>query len=177
MLPTSGRVSGTGGRRPEPLLLQPNLIVASTVMAEFMGTLLLQLLAGSTNSPARAAAAYAGLSEWHTVHVCVTVSVNARISCGLAHTLCPCYAAGASFARHSGGHLNPALSLAAALSGHLTWFTCFVYVAAQVLHASRPARLPVDTQPCCMRDFSAGPCMMHRVHDASTVHAVTACAK
>jgi glycerol uptake facilitator-like aquaporin len=39
---------------------------------------------------------------------------------------------GASFARHSGGHLNPALSLAAALSGHLSWFTCFVYIVSQV---------------------------------------------
>jgi hypothetical protein len=41
------------------------MILASTAMAEFMGTMLLQLLAGSTNSPARAAAAYAGLSECH----------------------------------------------------------------------------------------------------------------
>lgn len=63
-------MSGTGTRggissrrRPEPLLLQPSMIVASSAMAEFMGTLLLQLLAGSTTIPARAAAAYAGLSK------------------------------------------------------------------------------------------------------------------
>lgn len=42
------------------------------------------------------------------------------------------YPAGASFARHSGGHLNPVLSLAAALSGHLTWFTTLIYIVAQV---------------------------------------------
>jgi hypothetical protein len=35
-------------------------------MAEFLGTMLLQLLAGSTSSPARAAAAYAGLSKHQT---------------------------------------------------------------------------------------------------------------
>jgi aquaporin TIP len=84
-------------------------------MAEFLGTMLLQLLAGSTSSPARAAAAYAGLS--------------------------------ASFARHSGGHLNPTLSVAAALSGHLTWFTCFVYVVAQIVGALAGAAIQVLITP------------------------------
>lgn len=54
---------GVARRRPEPLLLQPSLILASTAMAEFMGTLLLQLLAGSTINPLRAALAYTGLSK------------------------------------------------------------------------------------------------------------------
>jgi hypothetical protein len=102
MLPTSGRISSTGGgRHPVPLLLQPNLILISTAMAEFMGTLLLQLLAGSTNSPARAAAAYAGLSEcavWPSLsawaHACVSQAARSsstvtRVSL-IPHPHCPC---------------------------------------------------------------------------------------
>lgn len=61
MLPSSRMASRH--QKTQPFLLQPNLILASTAMAEFMGTMLLQLLAGSTNNPARAAAAYAGLSK------------------------------------------------------------------------------------------------------------------
>lgn len=57
-----------GSTRNQPFLLRPNLILASTAMAEFTGVMLLQLLAGSTNSPARAAAAYAGLSELWYLH-------------------------------------------------------------------------------------------------------------
>lgn len=38
----------------------------------------------------------------------------------------------ACFARHSGGHLNPAITLAAALSGHLGWVTAGIYMVAQV---------------------------------------------
>lgn len=76
MLPST-RI-GTRRERPEPLLLQPNLILASSASAEFMGTLLLQLLAGSTNSPARAAAAYAGLSKHGPMplHIAVHVWCN-----------------------------------------------------------------------------------------------------
>jgi len=63
--------------RPEPLLMQPSMILASSAMAEFMGTLLLQLLAGSTTIPARAAAAYAGLSKPNAQdHLEVSVADN-----------------------------------------------------------------------------------------------------
>eukprot|EP00775_Hariotina_reticulata_P004268 gene4268-4520_t len=65
--------------------------------------MLFQLLAGSTLSPARTAATYAGIM--------------------------------ACFSRHTGGHINPAISLAAALSGHLSWSTAATYIVAQVLGA------------------------------------------
>jgi hypothetical protein len=62
MLPTSSR-RGVGAHSATPLLLQDNLIVASSAGAEFLGTLLLQVLAASTSSPVWAAAVYAALCE------------------------------------------------------------------------------------------------------------------
>jgi glycerol uptake facilitator-like aquaporin len=38
----------------------------------------------------------------------------------------------ATFGGHSGGHLNPAISLAAALSGHMAWASALMYILAQV---------------------------------------------
>jgi hypothetical protein len=80
MLPSSRMTSRP--QRPQPFLLQPNLILASTAMAEFMGTMLLQLLAGSTSSPARAAAAYAGLSKHQTGNA-ASAETGTRSSCAL----------------------------------------------------------------------------------------------
>ncbi|WIA44484.1 hypothetical protein OEZ86_007228 [Tetradesmus obliquus] len=82
-------------------MLREDIVGASSASAEFLGTLLLQLFAGSTLVPLRIAAVFAALM--------------------------------ATFARHSGGHLNPGISLAAALSGHLAWAPAAMYMLAQVL--------------------------------------------
>lgn len=62
MLPSSD-VHGRGPlSRPTPLLLQHGLLTTSSCAAELTGSLMLQLLAGSTLSPTHIAAVYAGLS-------------------------------------------------------------------------------------------------------------------
>jgi glycerol uptake facilitator-like aquaporin len=53
----------------------------------------------------------------------------------------------ACFARHSGGHINPAITLAAALSGHLAWFTAGIYMLAQFLGALAGAAIQVMLTP------------------------------
>lgn len=53
----------------------------------------------------------------------------------------------ACFARHSGGHLNPAITLAAALSGHIAWFTAGTYMLAQFIGAVAGAALQVLLTP------------------------------
>jgi hypothetical protein len=55
---------------------------------------------------------------------CLLQPFPATLSCKLP--------AVATFARHSGGHLNPAISLAAALSGHMAWGSAAMYMLAQV---------------------------------------------
>ncbi|WIA20284.1 hypothetical protein OEZ85_006117 [Tetradesmus obliquus] len=82
-------------------MLREDIVGASSASAEFLGTLLLQLFAGSTLVPLRIAAVFAALM--------------------------------ATFARHSGGHLNPGISLAAALSGHLAWAPAAMYMLAQAV--------------------------------------------
>lgn len=115
MLPTSGAPARQRRIGQKPWLMQDDMITYSSPMAEFMGALLLQLFAGSTNNPLRIAAVYSALM--------------------------------ASFARHSGGHLNPAVTLATALSGHLTWFTAGTYILAQFLGALAGAAIQVFLTP------------------------------
>eukprot|EP00879_Flechtneria_rotunda_P000151 GHRR01000218.1.p1 GENE.GHRR01000218.1~~GHRR01000218.1.p1 ORF type:complete len:284 (+),score=76.62 GHRR01000218.1:166-1017(+) len=107
------RLGHVGHRLPR--LLQDDLLLGSSAAAEFIGALLLQLLAGSTLNPARIAAAYTALM--------------------------------ATFFRHTGGHLNPAVSLAAALSGHIGWATAGVYMIAQILGALSGAAIQVFITP------------------------------
>lgn len=96
-------------------MLREDIVGASSASAEFLGTMLLQLFAGSTLVPLRIAAVFAALM--------------------------------ATFARHSGGHLNPGISLAAALSGHLAWGAAAMYMLAQVLGALAGAALQVLLTP------------------------------
>eukprot|EP00882_Tetradesmus_deserticola_P000436 GHRQ01000480.1.p1 GENE.GHRQ01000480.1~~GHRQ01000480.1.p1 ORF type:complete len:283 (+),score=115.52 GHRQ01000480.1:743-1591(+) len=111
MMPTSSR----SRHEHRPWMLREDMFSASSAFAEFMGTLLLQLFAGSTSQPMRIAAVFAALM--------------------------------ATFARHSGGHLNPAISLAAALSGHMAWASAGFYMLAQVLGAVAGAALQVLLTP------------------------------
>jgi hypothetical protein len=69
--------------------------------------------------------------------VLVPLSVHCKTRCS-ASTSSPLVA---TFARHSGGHLNPAISLAAALSGHMAWAAAGMYILAQVrcLHVGTAA--------------------------------------
>lgn len=78
---------------------------------------------------------------WHEVgmHILNTpsqtgiASVQSLLAArGASILCCLLYCAVAAFARHSGGHINPAITLAAALSGHLGWFTAGIYMLAQV---------------------------------------------
>jgi hypothetical protein len=55
----------------------------------------------------------------------------------------------ATFARHSGGHLNPAISLAAALSGHMAWGAAGMYMLAQV------RLLLANAVKCVLKRFKA----------------------
>ncbi|WIA40572.1 hypothetical protein OEZ86_013913 [Tetradesmus obliquus] len=96
-MPTSSR----NRHQDRPWMLREDIVGASSASAEFLGTLLLQLFAGSTLVPLRIAAVFAALM--------------------------------ATFARHSGGHLNPGISLAAALSGHLAWAPAAMYMLAQAV--------------------------------------------
>lgn len=110
-MPTSSR----NRHLDRPWMLREDIVGASSASAEFLGTLLLQLFAGSTLVPLRIAAVFAALM--------------------------------ATFARHSGGHLNPGISLAAALSGHLAWAPAAMYMLAQVLGALAGAALQVLLTP------------------------------
>jgi glycerol uptake facilitator-like aquaporin len=47
----------------------------------------------------------------------------------------------------SGGHLNPAITIAASLSGHFHWITGLIYIIAQVLGAVVGALLQVALVP------------------------------
>jgi MIP family channel proteins len=75
----------------------------NALQAEFLGTLLLQVIAASTGSALGVGLTYAVL-VYATRHV-------------------------------SGGHLNPALTLATALSGHMHWMKATAYILAQVAGA------------------------------------------
>lgn len=86
-------------------------------LAEFAGTLFLLVLGLGVNASVALQNAYARSAGWLTV----------CIGWGIAVTL-SVYAAGP----HSGAHLNPAVTLAMALTGTLPWSDVPGYLAAQM---------------------------------------------
>lgn len=89
--------------------------VVKALQAEFIGTLLFQLLASLS-----------GTSWGNGLSLAILI-----------------YATQAS----SGGHLNPAFSIAMAVSGHMHWMKALLYVLAQILGAVVGALLEVALMP------------------------------
>jgi glycerol uptake facilitator protein len=98
----------------------------SAPLAEFLGTALLILLGNGVVACALLAKSKGQNAGWIVITAGWAMAVFVAVF---------------SVARVSGAHLNPAVSLAMALEGHLPWSSFALYVAAQMLGAMTGAAL------------------------------------